>query len=729
MGNTYRGDDNLAKLANSLVGHRLLDGGQTVFPNNQFGHFYLVMQEIRSIYALRLEKDDVEHNIKSLQRRHECLELGSRSYDEWKMSADICKSLVQQSNTSITFGDRWAIDIFADFSLLTIKILIEGKAFEYAKEIATDASKLLMIMKKRCDEICIDHEMSPLGEKVASYQLSMLYAWQAYSTLMMMDDVATLARLEISKEKFGLDDVQEIIYLANKFMSHNPLAAFSQALLYKRLGLYRHAADELNRLSTIVAPFDPHKYVTRDLGKSDDLLRVQDQGVKPDAVSQLYKKERIHGRRQIDIVVNLANIHYALASVHSPLEEYNLVAEHLNISIGSSSYQDFTAELFLDLAIVLNQQEKFEEALTAVEEAIDRNKNLSRFQKASAKCLEPFVLECVLTTNTERYSMALEKAYQVKKSIDKNSAFEKHRNILSELRKEFSNMEQVIGSLNLYETKLNKASKKARMASLLDITDLCLAHDKLATILRTTLINYEDKPGLPLQTIISSQLLSLLARDLFEYQVYFCDILNNIAFNSVELNFNLDHAKDYSTTAVDNMSILLMNVIDGFEDKSDLTKSISRQLNSVIDPVVQTTTYYEERLANYLDTQAWIYFRLSTPQDLITAYKMLSTGAIKYGPHIAVIYYHLARVCVSKLENLWQRIPATKRISKDIPIKKILEITNLLRLSALYWRQAMRLNRSGSLRSRLSRVHERLTIYRMEWELIYRLDTSYSDKG
>jgi tetratricopeptide (TPR) repeat protein len=735
LGNTYIGDENLIQLANSVVGHALIDGHKTVYPNEQFGHFYAVMQEIRSKYALRLEKDDVERNIKSIQRRHECLELGSQAYGEWKVSAGIFRSLMQQTNASIKFGDRWAADVFADFSLLTIKLLIEGKAFEYAKYVATDACELLADIKRRCDDVYSDFEISPIGEKVISYQLSMLYAWQAYSTLMMMDDVATLARLELSDQKFGSDDVQAMIDHSGQYVSHNPLTAFSQALLYKRLGSYRHAADELNQLSTLVAPFDPHKYVTRDFGKSDDLLLIQDQTLSADATSRLYKKERIHGRRQIDVVVNLANIHYTLASVHAPLEEFDLVAEHLNVSISTSSYQDFTAELFLNLAIVLNQQEKFEEALTAAEEAIDRHMYLSRFQTTSAKCLEPFVLECVLTANVERYSSAFAKARRVRESVDENSAIEKHREVLHELKKRFSSSKYVIACITLYEEKLNEIAAGSKRISFQDLTDLCLRYDKLAVVLRKGRKIFDMPQELPSQIIFASQVIALLARDLFEYQVYSCDILNNIAFTSVELNFNLDHAKDCSEKAVDRMGLLLKNVINvldgksGLDEKSVLTKSISRQLNSVIDPVVLTTSYYEERLANYLDTQAWIYFKLGTPVGLSTAYEMLSVDAMKYGSHIAVIYYHLARVCVSKLESLWQAVPATDRISKDVPIKKALEVTKLLRLSSLYWRQAMRLNRSGSLHTRLSRVHERLTVYRMEWELIYRIDTNYSNSG
>lgn len=733
-GNVYQNDHDLSKLAHLVADDFFTNENKDVFPNAHFGQHYKAMKEIRAKYASLHEEDNIKHSIKSTRRRRESLLLGEISYNAWKKSTETFDTLLKKDDNIITFGDHWSIDIFADLSLITIKILIEGKAYEYAEQVAECSARLLSQMKKRCDNVCTDLEMLPLGGKVATYQLSMLYAWRAYAMLMIIDDVATLARL--NHRKTNLDEIQILIDQSKNLVEHNPLTNFSQALLYKHLGFLRQAADELNQLATLVAPFDPHKYIIRDLGKTDYTLQA-DEVIQPDSPARLYQKERIHGRRQFDTIVNLANIHHTLASVHALLEEYNIVSLHINTAIGNSPYQDITAELFLNLAITLNRQEKYEEALTAAEKAMELNPHLSRFHYKSAKTFEPFVLECVLLTNSERYSNALEKAYQVIESVDYKNSIERHLNTLDELKKEYSELEQVVMHLHSFETKLKKAVKlyesnkksvvkKGERYLYTEITDLCLRDDKLSRIMNQNQKKGHRSDKFPVQIIIASQLIALLARDIFEYRVYFSDMLNNIAYNWVELNTNLERAVEYSTSATNRMYELLENIIDLPENRFDISRGITKQVKSEFDSIIQATAYYEERLANYLDTMAWAYYKLGNPSDLAVAQNILENEATKYGANNATIYYHLARLCITKIEQIWQSLPTNFRATKNIPSKKAHEITNLLRLSTLYWRQAMGLNRSGNLRARLSRVYERLISYRKEWEKIYQVNTNSS---
>jgi tetratricopeptide (TPR) repeat protein len=735
LGNAYQNDEDLSELARSVADDLLTHNNQAVFPNPHFGEYYQAMKGIRAEYVSLLEKGDNEHSIKSIRRRKESLLLGEKSYNAWKKSTGAFTTLLNKIDDSVTFGDRWSADIFADLSLLTIKILVEGKAYEYAKQVAELSLELLSKMKERCDNACTDLEMLPLGGKVATYQLSMLYAWQAYAMLMIIDDVATLAR--INDRKTNPDEIQKLIEHSKILVGHNPLTILSQALLYKHLGFLRQAADELNQLATLVAPFDPHKYIIRDFEKNDSSMQVEEI-TQPDSASRLYKKERIHGRRQLDTIVNLTNIHYTLASVHALLEEYYLVSMHINTAIGNSPHQDVTAELFLNLAITLNRQEKYDEALTAAEKAIERHVHLSRFHYKSAKTFEPFVLECVLLTNSERYSTALEKAYQVIESVDYKNSMERHLNALNELKIEYSELQQVVDHLSWFESKLKKAiklyesniksvAKRGERFLYSEITDLCLRHDKLSKVINRKQGRNHHRDGLPVQIIFSSQLIALLARDIFEYRVYFSDMLNNISYNWVELNTNLQRAMEYSTSATNRMYELLKNIIDLPENRFDVSRGITKKVKSEFDSIVQATAYYEERLANYLDTKAWAYYKLGKPRDLTMAQNILEDEAIKYGANNATIYYHLARLCITKIEQIWQSIPTKYRVNKNIPSKEAHDITNLLRLSTLYWRQAMGLNQSGNLRARLSRIHERLISYRQEWEKIYRVSTNSAE--
>jgi hypothetical protein len=218
-----------------------------------------------------------------------------------------------------------------------------------------------------------------LGGKVAYYQLSTLYAWEAYAELSIKEDVATKARLNLSEYFPDLDYLDGLIQSALSIHSHNPLALFVKSILYKQRGLTHLAADQLTRLTSIVAPFNPHKYIRRDFTKKTSSPITQDSSRFSQTTSpQLYLlKEKVHGRRQIDNIINLANIHFELASIYVATDEIQFVVSHLNQAISYSTSNDMTAELFLHLAVLLTKQELFQEALAATEEAKERNRGLS----------------------------------------------------------------------------------------------------------------------------------------------------------------------------------------------------------------------------------------------------------------------------------------------------------------------------------------------------------------
>lgn len=752
------------------------------YPKPNFAFCFRTMRNIRSEYTKLRSKFSLLGTEKSLEKRQNSLRLGAEAYQIWKQ---VCENdffsqadasyrpsdPLVNNNASITFGDRWAIDVFADFSLLTIKLLFESKAFEYARDVARDTRKVLTRLITLCEKKCEDPNVLFLGGKVAHYQLSTLYAWEVYAELSIHDDIATKARLKTTGYFPDLDQLDELIRIALSIYSHNPLALFVKAILYKQRGLTHLAADEFTRLANMIAPFNPHKYIRRDFSKSVDLKRPGTnngksgkEGVSP----ELYLlKEKVHGRRHTDSIVNLANIHFELATIYAATDEIQFVASHLNKAISYSTSYDLTSELFLHLAILLTKQEKFQEALAATEEAKDRHQGLSQFGRSTSKCIEPFVLECILTTNIENYSLALEKASRVRSELSRPKFKRRHLGLIDEIRKDYEGLDKYldryVAEIGEYidnkddESELTKAetgNDDNEQNFPLSTSSYCLQPIALAEVLDIPTLNTQDKQPFDQEIIFASQIIGLLSRDLFEYQLYRCDILNNMAFNWAELNFNLEAAWKDSLDAVSRMSELLGAAFDrpssiDWDPEKNLISStgvndleLKKGRKYDLDLFTKAVTRYEERLAGYMDTLAWVQVRFGSDnlvkenQDtsdekiedyLKGAYTLLSEEALLYSSQQADIYYHLARVCVSQIELTWQTLPSDKGMKKKSKAKFALKVSALFRTASLYLQHANKLDPGGNLRLRLKRVQSRLEKYRTEWEIYNQPSKSKSE--
>ena len=767
------GDDkSILEIASRIVGNQFDQYDQNSeihpfaneFPNTQFKDCFIKLQDIRSAYVEILNEDDRFSRIKSLNRRFSRLRLGIDSYWYWK---EIYKStfteeinsdnknfveILEESRANISFSVRWAIDVFVEYSLITIKLLTEGKAFELAREVSSCSSEILEKFMNIANIDSVDKEIMFLGGKVANYQLSMLYAWEVYANLMIRNDVATQARKDINSFILGLDENLRKIELALSINNHNPLAVFTKSILDKERGLHHQAADGLARLIKIVAPFNPHKYIRRRLDPSEGVRKDKSTNQSNGSLSaQLSFKERVHGRRQIENIVNLTNIHYELATIYTHLKEYQLVATHLNHAVSYSVYNDISAELFLNLSILLTKEEKFQEALAASDEAKDLHMYLSRFENKSSNCMEPFILECTLQTSLENYSLSLEKSAQIQLELSDTEFESQHRKLIKEVKETYKGAESHIVE---YEKEFNSFirewnEKFFSVASgdnssnatgyLSKAAQYCLDPKLLSKLIKVNEIN---SPLDQLIFIFSSQLIAQLSRDLFDYQVYCCDIQNTMAFNWSELNFNLELAFEYTDQAVNKMldlyraSFEVNDKDESFfkDEKTNFTTEKSSIRTKMFDPFTEAITRYDERLANYLDTRAWVQVKLGIDNSikgqisdnnehykeyLQDAYLMLSDRALEYGPHLPVIYYHLSRICVNKIEHSWQSISAQRDKNNLVPSEKALKISMLLRTAILYLRQAAKLNHSGSLQVRIRRVEERLTKYRKEWDELY----------
>jgi len=120
-----------------------------------------------------------------------------------------------------------------------------------------------------------------------------------------------------------------------------------------------------------------------------------------------------------------------------------------------------------------------------------------------------------------------------------------------------------------------------------------------------------------------------------------------------------------------------------------------KQRLNTLDPVTLIATRYFERLANFLDTKAWVEVRLSingnlddTKKHLDEAYYILSEEALQFSTQLAIIYYHLARICTYKIEILWQSLLVEKPSKKRL--HQILKLTLVNYFAYLHYIYAMR---------------------------------------
>ena len=716
-------DDKLTAFSEDIAGINNISLG-TVYPYGEgFEKTFNILKEIRKDYQDILNEDYEKSSIKYLLRRKKCLDLAIIGNCRWEESSKKIEEVLNKNTdgNEITFGERWAFDVYVELSLFLIKLLVESRGYEIAGKIAKDTTKYLVIFRGQLSKACQNCVIVPLGNKVSEYQLATLYTWHAYTIYMQMQDVPTQARL-LLKEPGGknidaalINEGQELIAESTKLVRFHPLTIYTSCLFEKKTGLNWQAADKLSRLISLVAPFDPHRFVSSGrLSASADLSEVHNFKSIGDLPNSLYQRERVAGRKQFDLVVNLYQIHIALADNFTLLGEVNLALEHIMHAISKSSYNDLTARLFLNLANALNRQGKFDDALSALVEAKILHLYLSPFEGKNARCNEPFVLECVLMSNLGQFPTSLEKANRIGEVLNPEiyiSVY--HEGLIKEIKGTYINgdpdaQDTLRDLMNIHLENIGRASSD----EIVKLAAASLIPDALNEQLKNV---YKDtKEHSPYNIILESQIISLLAKDLFNSLIYWCDIQNNTAFNLAELNYLQDDAKKYAEKATKTMVKIFKNMplitqLDG-EDLPRYGKSNQKRLQNVIEPFMRYATSYEDRLANYYDTQAWVLFRNGTLKSLKTANILLSKNALEYGADLAVIYYHLAQISKRTLEIICLEQERDKRLNP----KFILEVNSLVKSFDFYWQEARRLDSRQTLKPHLRQLQATINEVKQE---------------
>jgi hypothetical protein len=339
------------------------------------------------------------------------------------------------------------------------------------------------------------------------------------------------------------------------------------------------------------------------------------------------------------------------------------------------------------------------EAITAVQEATRRRLGLSKLNQSTSASKYPLVFGSIIYTNAGHYHIALQQervAYQSSLS----DFLTTHHEAL-ELLKKTCDTEPIVLALSEYEkVYLSKhflpiksgVSEKLLIKTMLEIARTSLDPDDLAKKMLKPF--GKSAKVFDADQILLSQIIVLITGDHLDGLVQYCELSNNGAFNQAELGLDLKLAGNQSLDAVKIMENLLKGVVSVHSLK------------------------YQERLAEYYDTLAWVNYRRGGSKGLEEAHKLLRDKALVLSPESALIYYHLSRVCLTQLERFWQSLPTSSRTKGDLEPKEAHDISQYLRDAFFYWRRAQRLDTHKNLTSRLRLVRQRIDAYREKWNKI-----------
>jgi len=436
-----------------------------------------------------------------------------------------------------------------------------------------------------------------------------------------------------------------------------------------------------------------------------------------------YYQDRVSGFLQFKSLADRIALHTNLAKIYEGLNALSLSSEHLLQAIAFTPFKDLLAEQILRLAHDLNDDDRYLEALAAVEEASFRSHHLSPLENHMMRYYEPKVFACVVNTNLERYQIALINAKTILEHMSLGIFIFQHMHVVEELITIFSRpreFKRILDRLKKYWQKLykirNGIEKSETTNDLPDIKTVIRLIDESCKLYHDISYDQTKNQNNYLDTWLDTiyrQSAAIILQDVSEYAYLICELKNTISFNNAELGLDLDDAVEMANYATQVLDYLIRCA----------PQFIPWQLS--------------KRLGQYYDTRAWALFRMENskviisnsegslakkrkqPKDIKLALnepqKLLLNEALARDSSSAVIYYHLARISIAQLEVIWQSLPAEKRLLADVDSQTAHEISLCLRQALLYWRQATRLAKGNGLTVRLRLVRQRIEDYRNEW--------------
>jgi len=671
-------------------------------------------------YSKILEKDKLSQRISRFDRSIDCLVISEKTKIHW----ECVHGLLINNNTAGQPDQsklimRWQIDQFAEYSLFLIKLLVEAGSFEEAEYFARTSYETITNNINNLSKNDI------IGIKVLRFQISMLLSWLAYILLIKDQNIPYRLRCGLERHQYSKEsiiDIEKIITKASEYVSHNPLMLFTRALLYQRKGLFDKAIDELHLLSSIIAPFDPHKYLNRELNLYSSSQHNHEPGITlalDKHTYQLFILERISCRGQIDNVVNIPLIQILLSEIFRQKNEYALASDHLMRAVSNSSYKDMNASSMYRLAYLYNSQERFSEASSTIEETIALRQFLSPIENGSIREFIPLVMDSIIQTNQGNYSNALEIA-RTMNNFKINDHFWQLRKFLNIYINDWNNLiphdnscvytlqeylEEVLNRFYSYlgVDNVDQANNDSEI-----ITKLLgvLNEPEMSPLLQIEPANQSEDDGF--KYVLASNFLVFLIKEFLFCLYNYCEINNASAFSLSELNFNLEYAGKISNNAC--------NVINQIRDINNFDNDESlRSTNSSYKSLLVNSVFIQDlqtKSAEYSDTQAWVLFNQG---DIDKSLNVLTEQAYKYGPDMAIINYHLARVFIAQAESQFQVLSHDKELEKSAYFEKIKKTEHYFSQSKHYLMRAYTYNQSRSLFSRLKEVNHNISIFENKW--------------
>ena len=732
---------------------------QEQYPEPEFSGVYGRLRSHRDFFKLLLIAEELDRRVNRFSDTVEWLKHGYKLYLDWQDAKRKFESLRDENNDKqITFSERWTVDIFAELSILTIRILAEAGAYSLGKRVALQALTLIQGWMRRWLEKLPNFTFS---DKVARFQLATLHTWYAYCQLNISCEAVMAENVPIYRKKLADLDFIEInneIKRALEYAPGHSLAIYVGSLIQNPKEFNQKAAYNLSALLAEKAAFNPHRniqpdqdestaaqmndqmdyntYTHRDVGRLSEEARETQEITsmekrlessrklfeKADTRIKLYYQDRVSGNLQLQGPADQVVIHTRLAEIYAKLERPDLSSKHMLYAVALTPYRDVRSESLLILAHYLDNYDQPLEAKSAVEEVV-----LSHYQLSPLDCLTmhhfaPRAFGCVVATNLEDYQHALENAGSILDELSYAKFLDQQIEIVNEITKQYlgsalntnfdnsvvnhPECQRINQCLRDYLNILINRKAKNMLPSKEEVADLVsksyMLFEKISVCPDLT---EENHTHIWLNSL-GQQSVAIIVRNACEYAYLLCEVKNNIAFNSVELGLNQENNVKYADYAV--------SVLNRFVDRQP--QFIPWNLS--------------KRLGQYYDTQAWAMFRQATSdiskvdslkslqraQDLLkNAQSLLIERALSRDTSSAITYYHLSRISVAQLELIWQGLPASQRKSADVKPEMAHEITVYLRQALLSWRQAKRLAKGGSLTARLRLVRQRIVDYRRQW--------------
>lgn len=655
----------------------------------------------------------------------------------------------------ITFGMRWALDVYLQTSLMACAQLASVDSFSHVRQIASQTIHVLEAWleywRAQSEDGKPMHGLGRFSPAILRYFLVTLLVWRAFAALRTAQpgappaDGEEMARL---KTLFELRNaVSEHGYL------HHPLYLYVCAEYYAACGMMSEAMNSLIELLSVTEVYDARTFnpFNFTLGViSEDLVRRSSEFEDESLRRQLFYFERVSGQQQFEFFVNHARVFTKMSEVAAKSGDTRASISYLFDALTWSPYGDLDLENFVKLVSRLIYGDQFQEALAVVQEARSRLGSYPVDTTQSGNILTLDVAQCILHTRLRRYDVSL----QLGLSLARHDATGQPRTL------DLARLEQSYGALVSFLQHLLTAGAPPEMSSTEDRSRVAgsppLADwDMVAALFNSSfqrisrhgvrgpaqfidpsfehVLQYADaylrSSQLPIDepaadqtyeaNIIAHQrFVAVMSRRFFAYIYQACELYNNIAYNLALLEIHMDQAFHYVWTAIRFMDSLYVKV----------TAPAQQQNKAMLARI-------RERLAQYYDTLAWIHYRrrgeqgirqelaaamdaidaalnpaVSPPaaslpgSDLQIAIFFLERQSLAFSQHLPVPHYHLSRAYLALAEESMQ----DRGASGQTPQIGEHQLRQYVHKSLRHWEIAQALDQTGRLAEDLRRQRNRI---------------------